>query len=255
MKKHLSDFTVTEKKRLEQSVLLKFTHPNPLPEMLPGQFAEVKIDHSPGTFLRRPFSVNYFDKAKNEFWLLVRLVGEGTRKLAEINPGDKVNMILPLGNSFTLPAGLNAKPLLIGGGIGTAPMLFLGAYLNEKGFNPTFLLGARSESDLLQLNEFKQYGDTFFTTEDGSVGEKGYVTQHSILKNGEFDHVYTCGPKPMMQAVANDAKKKGIFCEASLENTMACGFGVCLCCVENTCEGNVCVCKEGPVFNIKRLLW
>ena len=256
MKKHLSDFTVIEKTRLTAHfVLLKFTHPNPLPEMLPGQFAEVKIDNSPETFLRRPFSINYFDKIKNEFWLLIRLVGKGTLKLSEINPGDKVNMILPLGNSFSLPKSLNAKTLLIGGGCGTAPMLFLGAYLKAKGFAPTFLLGARSKPDLLQLDEFAKYGAVLITTEDGSAGEKGYITRHSILETDTFDHVYTCGPKPMMQAVANHAKEKNIFCEVSLENTMACGFGVCLCCVENTCEGNICVCKEGPVFNIKKLLW
>ena len=256
MKKYLLDFTATEKLRLTDNfVLLKFTGSNPLPKMLPGQFTEVKIDNSPDTYLRRPISINHFDAEKNEFWLLIRLVGPGTRKLAEIIPGNKVNMIIPLGNSFTLPDNSNAKPLLVGGGCGTAPMLFLGAYLKENGFNPTFLLGARSKSDLLQLDEFAKYGDIRITTEDGSEGEKGYVTQHSSLENGRFSHVYTCGPKPMMQAVASYAKRENIFCEVSLENTMACGFGVCLCCVENTCEGNICVCKEGPVFNINKLLW
>lgn len=256
MKKYLLDLKVTENLRVSGDyVQLKFTHSNPLPEILPGQFVEVKIEGSPKTFLRRPLSVNFTDKSKNELWLLIRLVGEGTRKLAEVKYGDEVNMILPLGNSFTLPTSKDAAPLLVGGGCGTAPMLFWGAYLKEKGYRPTFLLGARSKQDLLQLHEFKKYGEVFLTTEDGSEGEKGFVTQHSVLKLKNFDHVYTCGPKPMMVTVAGYAKKKGIFCEVSLENTMACGFGACLCCVENTSEGNVCVCKEGPVFNIEKLSW
>ena len=93
------------------------------------------------------------------------------------------------------------------------------------------------------------------TTEDGSLGEKGFVTNHSVLEGGQFDLIQTCGPKPMMLSVARYANEHAIECEASLENMMACGLGACLCCVEKTDEGNLCVCKEGPVFNIKRLLW
>ena len=97
--------------------------------------------------------------------------------------------------------------------------------------------------------------DRHVTTEDGSMGEKGFVTQHSVL-NEKIDHIACCGPLPMMQAVARIAREKNIECEVSLENTMACGLGACLCCVEDTADdGNVCVCKEGPVFNIKRLKW
>ena len=93
------------------------------------------------------------------------------------------------------------------------------------------------------------------TTEDGSFGEKGFVTNHSALASETFDRIAMCGPKPMMVAMARYAYKNGIECEASLENKMACGLGACLCCVEKTSEGNVCVCKEGPVINIKKLLW
>ena len=131
------------------------------------------------------------------------------------------------------------------------------------GAAPTFLLGARTASDLLMLDEFAKYGKVYVTTEDGSAGEKGFVTQHTILQT-PFDRIATCGPKPMMMAVARLAKMKDIDTEVSLENMMACGVGACLCCVEKTKDDsaadgnetrNVCVCKEGPVFNIKRLLW
>ena len=122
------------------------------------------------------------------------------------------------------------------------------------GAEPTFLLGARSAKDLLMLNEFKRYGRVFITTEDGTEGEQGFVTNHSILQQEKFDLISTCGPAPMMKAVARFAASADTECEVSLENKMACGVGACLCCVEKTKDkGNVCVCKEGPVINAKRL--
>ena len=147
------------------------------------------------------------------------------------------------------------KVLLVGGGVGVAPLLYFGKQLKDRGMEPTFLLGASSAKDLLMLEEFEKYGRVFVTTEDGTAGEKGFVTQHSLLQKESFDQISTCGPKPMMVAVARFARKEGVFCEASLENLMACGLGACLCCVEKTTEGNLCVCKEGPVFDVKRLMW
>ena len=257
MKKYILDLVVTENIKLHANhVLLKMTHANPLPEMVAGQFAEIRIDGSTTTFLRRPISINYVDREKNEIWFLVQLVGDGTRQLAKVKEGDVVNVVLPLGKGFTLPsAPADFKPLLVGGGVGTAPMLMLGSVLAKMGCKPTFLLGARSSKDLLQLDQFNELGDVYTTTEDGSMGEKGYVTQHTVLSHSQFDMIYSCGPKPMMMAVAKYAKANAIECEVSLENTMACGVGACLCCVEKTDEGHLCVCKEGPVFNIKKLLW
>lgn len=256
MKKYILDLQVTENIRLHANyVLLKLTHSAPLPEMLPGQFAEIRVDNSPSTFLRRPISINYVDREKNEVWFLVQLVGDGTRKLATLEKGDLLNVVLPLGNGFSMPQTPEEKVLLVGGGVGTAPMLYLGESLLKRGCKPSFLLGARSKNDLLQLEQFASLGEVYITTEDGSMGEKGYVTMHSVLKEHKFDMIYTCGPKPMMVAVAKYAKESDTECEVSLENTMACGVGACLCCVEKTDEGHVCVCKEGPVFNIKKLLW
>lgn len=256
MKKYILDLTVTENVELHANyALLKLTSSSVLPEMLPGQFAEIRIDGSSSTFLRRPISINFVDRERNEIWFLVQKVGDGTKRLCEAKAGDTINVVMPLGNGFTMPQNASDKLLLVGGGVGTAPMLYLGEQLAKKGFKPTFLLGARSSKDLLQLDQFAAYGDVYTTTEDGSHGEKGYVTQHSILNKEAFSHIYTCGPKPMMMAVAKYAKSHDINCEVSLENTMACGVGACLCCVENTEEGHLCVCKEGPVFNIKKLLW
>ena len=144
---------------------------------------------------------------------------------------------------------------MVGGGVGIAPLLFLGEKLAAMGCRPTFLLGARTASDLVELEQFNALGRVFLTTEDASAGERGFVTQHSVLEKECFARIYTCGPKPMMVAVAKYAKSQGIFCEVSLENKMACGLGACLCCVEDTTEGNICVCEKGPVLNINQLLW
>ena len=255
MKKFILDLKVLSVERIhERYVLIRLTDMNPLPQMLPGQFVELRVDGSPSTFLRRPISINFVDRERNELWLLVATVGDGTRKLAELKAGDLLNCVLPLGNGFT-PAQTNENILLVGGGVGVSPLLYMGSDMAKNGCKPTFLLGARTSKDLLMLDEFKKYGRVYVTTEDGSEGEKGFVTNHSLLQQERFDRISTCGPTPMMKAVARYATQAGIDCEASLENLMACGVGACLCCVEKTTEGNLCVCKEGPVFNINRLLW
>ncbi len=257
MKKYIIDFRVLSNERLHDNYsLLKLTPADgaKLPEILPGQFVEVRVDGSPQTFLRRPISVNYVDYLHNELWLLVREAGVGTRVLCSLQAGVLLNIVLPLGNSFSLPTSVQSRLLLIGGGVGVAPMLYWGKYLKEQGYTPEFLLGFRTAKDILQYEAFGQLGKVYISTEDGSFGERGFVTQHSVLEK-EFEQLYVCGPKPMMQAVARYANEHHVECEVSLENKMACGVGVCLCCVEDTAEGHVCVCKDGPVFNIKRLKW
>ncbi len=256
MKKQLIDLQVRVVEALNADhVLIRLTSHEPLPQTTPGQFVEVKVENSPNTFLRRPVSINYIDKANNEMWLLVHLVGDGTRALARLQKGATLNCIMPLGNGFTLPEQPGGNYLLVGGGVGAAPLLYYGTALREMGCNPVFLIGARTSQALLQIEMFEKTGTTFITTEDGSRGEKGYVTSHTALYANKFDRIAACGPKPMMQAVANYARQNGTECEVSLENLMACGIGACLCCIENTTQGNVRTCLEGPVFNIKQLKW
>ena len=255
MKKYILDLRVKSVEKVGgRYSLLKLTHEQPLPEMVPGQFVEVRVDNSPSTFLRRPISINFVDRDANELWLLVAAIGEGSRHITTLKPGDTLNCVLPLGNGFTMPKSSSDRVLLVGGGVGVAPLLYMGAEMKRNGIEPTFLLGARSAADLLEIDLFRRYGRVCITTEDASEGEKGFVTNHSVLGE-KFDMIATCGPKPMMVAVARYAYKAGVECEASLENMMACGLGACLCCVEKTTEGNLCVCKEGPVLNIKKLLW
>ena len=256
MKKYLLDLRIKSVEQLHQRyVLMKLSDEKPLPEMLPGQFVEIRVDGSPSTFLRRPISINFVDRDQNELWLLIAAVGDGTRRLAQLQPGDTLNCLLPLGNGFTMPVSKAEKILLVGGGVGVAPLLYMGAEMARQGIKPTFLLGARTSADLLMLDEYERYGRVYVTTEDGSQGEKGFVTNHSLLQKEQFSRIATCGPTPMMKAVAAYARKAEVECEVSLENLMACGLGACLCCVEKTTEGNLCVCKDGPVFNIRKLLW
>lgn len=258
MKKYVSDLkAVAVEVPRKDYVLLRLTDTNaPLPPILPGQFVEVLVRQSAETFLRRPISVNFVDYERNELWLLIHVVGEGTRALAATKAGDSVNCLFPLGNGFTVPEEKGKRLLLVGGGVGTAPLLYYGKLLKEAGCVPTFLLGGRTAGDVLQIDAFKEYGRVFVTTEDGTQGEKGFVTQHSLLHKEVFDGVATCGPKPMMVAVARYAVSAGMPCEVSLENMMACGMGACLCCVEKKRDGhNVCVCKDGPVFNVNELSW
>ena len=229
MKKYVKDLTIREVSfPHELYVLLKLTDTEPLPEMFPGQFVEVN---------------------------LIKKVGEGTHQLAELKAGGTLNIVFPLGNGFSPVQKKGEKVLLAGGGVGVAPLLDYGKYLKANGAEPVFLLGARSKSDLLEQELFKAIAPVYVTTEDGSEGEKGFVTQHTLLKNERFDRISVCGPKSMMVSVAKYAKATGTPCEVSLENMMACGLGACLCCVEKTVKGNVCVCKEGPVFNITDLTW
>ena len=252
--KQIADFTLVEKRDYGRSVLLRLRSQQPLPDIEPGQFVQVRVDGSPSTCLRRPISIHDVDYGQNEITLLVQQVGEGTRHLAAAHEGDTINMVLPLGNGFTLPEK-GEKCLLVGGGIGIAPLYYFAKVLNAKGVRPALLLGGKSESDLIRLADYQSLGETFVTTEDGSLGEKGFVTQHSVWQKQCFDKIYVCGPKPMMKAVAKLAAEKNVWCEVSLENLMACGLGACLCCVEDTVDGHVCVCKEGPVFNTRRLKW
>ena len=256
MKKYVLDLKVVSVESLsDKHVLIKLTDEKPLPEMKPGQFVEVRVDHSATTMLRRPISINFVDREKNQLWLLVAMVGDGTKQLGKLQAGDTLNCMLPLGNGFTMPTQKEQKFLLVGGGVGVAPLLYFGKMIKDFGAEVTFLLGARKDTDLLELDEFAKIGKVCITTEDGSAGEVGFVTNHSVLENEKFDMISTCGPKPMMVSVARFAKKTGVECEVSLENKMACGVGACLCCVEKTTEGHKCVCTDGPVINIKQLTW
>ncbi|MGE5425007.1 MAG: dihydroorotate dehydrogenase electron transfer subunit [Syntrophothermus sp.] len=250
------DVTVKQNTRLNQRhFVLTLKSDDPLPEMLPGQFVQVLVEDSPSTFLRRPFSIHEINYRTKTFNLLVQIKGEGSRHLSLLKKGSSLNVIYPLGNSFSMPSG--NKVLLVGGGCGVAPLLFLAQTLKQKGIQPDILVGFRSKDDIFEREEYEKFGNLLIITDDGTEGEKGIVTDHSLLQKEKLDYdcIYCCGPDPMMKSVAGIAAMHGIDCEVSLENLMACGFGVCLCCITPTDKGNERVCVEGPVFNTKKLRW
>lgn len=256
MGKYLNDFIITKTIGLTHKYQLIELHaPNGarLEEIKPGQFAQIKIDNGT-TFLRRPISIHDVDIENKTVKLLVCRNGNGTNTLCDMPAGAVINLMWPLGNSFSIPADSNDSVLLVGGGVGVAPLLYLGKILRNKNFNVNFLLAARTASDLLQLDAFRALGNVYLSTDDGSAGEKGLITQNSVL-DCVVKHIFCCGPMPMMKAVGKLCHERGIDCEVSLENVMACGIGACLCCVEKTVKGNRCVCTEGPVFNIDELTW
>lgn len=255
MSKRIEDLRVTGNKRIGKDLfILELFSERGLPQLEPGQFAQVRVDGSPDTFLRRPISIHDVDYESNTIKLLIQIAGEGTKKLSEAVSGTLINLVYPLGNTFSKPAA-GENILLAGGGCGVAPLLFLARRLNSVGFVPDILLGFRNSARMMEIDEYRAAGNVFIATEDGSAGSRGFVTDHPVLYSNTYDRVFCCGPDPMMKAVAGYCRDRGIACEVSLEKLMACGIGVCLCCVAETVRGNVCTCTEGPVFNTNDLRW
>ncbi|MDR2906535.1 MAG: dihydroorotate dehydrogenase electron transfer subunit [Bacteroidales bacterium] len=262
MKKVSRRLHVIENRPLSPDVfMLTLGSDQPLPEIKPGQFANLLIEPSGGAFLRRPLSIHDVDVANQFIKFYIQKKGKGTQQLAKLTTQDSVDVIFPLGNGFSgyevdLPRTPHPAPhiLLVGGGCGVAPLLFLAKTLNQQhGIRPTILIGGRSKKNILRIEDYVKYGQVLVMTEDGSMGDKGLVTDHPIFKQQKIDQIYCCGPSPMMKAVGKLAKEHHIPCQVSLENTMACGIGACLCCVTPTTEGHKCVCTDGPVFDVNDL--
>lgn len=256
MQKTVCDLVVMDNVQLNHdNYIIELQSAIQLTNIIPGQFVNVLVREADTTFLRRPFSIHDVDYVANSFSILVKTVGNGTRKLAKVQKGDKVDAVFPLGNGFSRPKKVE-KILLIGGGVGIAPMMQMARESKELGADVHILLGARTIHDHILIDAYAKHGTVHITTDDGSLGTKGFVVHHEIFgSNMGFDRIYCCGPDPMMHAVAKKAKALNIDCEVSLENMMACGYGVCLCCVTKTTQGNKCICTEGPIFNINDLLW
>ncbi|MCH5246538.1 MAG: dihydroorotate dehydrogenase electron transfer subunit [Muribaculaceae bacterium] len=225
-----------------------------LPLMQPGQFANIEIDCK-DVFLRRPISICDYIPARNIVKFAVRRAGKGTEFLASSKVGSILNILLPLGNGFTLPGESGCNILLIGGGVGSAPLLLLAKWLKSLDVSFEILLGAKTADEVILKDEFDALAHVHVSTDDGSLGSQGYVHFNPVLQNGEWNQLYVCGPMPMMRAVSQLAREKNIACQVSLENKMACGMGACLCCVEDTIKGNRCTCVDGPVFDINSLKW
>lgn len=212
-----------------------------------GQFVNVAVE---GKFLRRPISVCDYDQ--KSITLLYDVVGEGTKAMSLMREGERLDLLTGLGNGFSEENGCR-RPALLGGGIGCAPLYNLAKKLLAAGAKPVVILGFNSEADVVAEEMFRALGiETHIATVDGSKGTKGFVTDVIREKGLECDYFYACGPMPMLRAVCGSLEWSG---EVSLDERMACGFGVCMCCSVETKSGAKRICKEGPVFSKEDLIW
>lgn len=215
----------------------------------PGQFVNIAL---PEKFLRRPISI--CDWTADKLTLLVKEAGEGTRTLVRMAPGTALDTLSGLGNGFDFtPEATGPRPVLVGGGIGIAPLYGLARRMLESGRRPSLVLGFRSEQDAFYLEEFAALGlEVQAATEDGSFGAKGFVTD--VLSSfPEEVYVLSCGPTAMLRAVHSHPRVCGG--QFSFEARMACGFGACVGCSIPTKNGPRRVCKDGPVFRKEEILW
>lgn len=251
---------------------MRLTAPRNLLSARPGQFVMVKVRDSIDPLLRRPFGIfdlgvipAEYDGGCDAVYLemLYRVVGKGTAMLSSLHHGDHLDVLAPLGKGFDAgdPAG---EKVLVGGGIGLAPLYYLAKELVKT--SPVRLfIGGRTREDILCVTEFERLGiETYVATDDGTLGSSGLVTEvmeRYLAEGCNAKTIFACGPMPMLKAVAEIASRRSITCQVSLEAHMACGMGACLGCVVKGAEHSDghpdyrCVCKDGPVFASQELMW
>ena len=227
----------------------------------PGQFVMIRVRSGMDPLLRRPFSI--CGTERDSFLVLYRVVGEGTAILRDAKAGEILSVLGPLGTGFELPGG-DAIPLLVGGGIGVAPLLFLAQRLKKR--KTLFMMGFASEKEVLALPQIKgTRTKVSIATDDGSKGHSGFVTdllEDYLVKSGvekKRHRLFACGPKEMMKKIAGISASHSIPCQCCLEASMACGLGACLGCAikapESSGRAYVHVCKDGPVFSTEAIDW
>jgi len=241
---------------------IRFENPLMASHSLPGQFINIKVSDEAMPLWRRPFSIHRVDATQGWAEILFRVIGKGTELLAKKKPGDLLNAIGPLGNSFTFNSDKTRLALIVAGGLGIAPFLFLCDVLQEHGIASYLFYGAKTKAELCCLQEFGALTTKIYiATEDGSFGYRGFITELVNNKIGEIADLssaslFACGPNPMLQRLHDIATAQDISCQVSLETLMACGIGACLGCGVKTNEPEIryhYVCKNGPVFNSREI--
>jgi dihydroorotate dehydrogenase electron transfer subunit len=229
----------------------------------PGNFVHIRVCPDDYPLLRRAFSIHSVNRRKYNFDILFRVLGKGTEILSRTNPGEQLDVLGPVGNSFKLPSK-GKDIILVAGGMGIAPLWFLLTHLKDKGFDPTritFFYGVKTKMELLYLDRFKKTTTRLvLTTDDGSQGEKGLVTdsfRREINKRGKDRSnlfIYSCGPEMMLAKISDLAREFDLSCQISLETHMACGVGACWGCAVKSSDGTYRrVCADGPVFDTREV--
>lgn len=233
--------------------------------ILPGQFVHLQVDGGKLSMLRRPFSVFDANKQTGEIQIVYEVKGKGTEMMRKWKRGDRASLIAPLGNSWLTTLDSNYKKkigrvLIVGGGVGAAPLYMLVKNLVEKKITVDVVLGAKTEELLVLKSEFEDLSpcSLICATDDGSYGFEGFCTlpAKELLSNNVYDYAATCGPLPVMREVAKLARSRGAeHVEVSMEERMACGVGACKTCVVETVNGRLKACECGPIFDAEVITW
>jgi dihydroorotate dehydrogenase electron transfer subunit len=221
----------------------------------PGQFLHLRCSESYSPLLRRPISIAGADKGKGTLKIIYRVVGEGTRWLSRRKPGEVLDVLGPLGRGFPL----KERPVLVGGGLGVAPLMFLARRIAEtspQGSPRSAYIGFSTAEEAYGVEDLKSWGfEVTVTTDDGSLGKKGFPTDYLETELMKDNTLYACGPLPLLAKVKALGDQKDIPTYISLEERMACGIGACIgCSVKSSGQGYLKVCKDGPVFEAHRVI-
>lgn len=253
------DKVVSNERLCPKFYRLRFDAKAILKKAQPGQFVHIRVRDGLEPFLRRPFSIS---RAEKYVEILYEVVGPGTQALAAKQKGDALDVLGPLGKPFRMPPAGTKQVVMIGGGIGVAPFLFLSDVLRRgqassanggRCLSPVILYGGRTQDHVFPMTDFKRNGcRVHVATDDGSAGTHGRVSAlfSKIKADSKTTFLYACGPKPMIASVQDFARRHSLRGEICCEETMACGIGVCLGCSIPTKSGYKTVCCDGPVFNI-----
>ena len=262
---------VLENRKIKPLYFLLEIHCPPIAtKIIPGQFIMLKVSEDNYPFLRRPFSVyrSYPDnhperKKRGRLSIFYKRVGKGTQKMTEFEEGQRVDMIGPLGNGFTLPPHpFSTNIIFVGGGVGIVSLYSLAEVL--AGGKLFVFIGGKTRNDILCYADFKKLNSNIFTaTEDGSLGFRGtvidlFLSQRKKFKRNETNHLYACGPVGMLKELTRAIRFEQFVSQASLESRMGCGFGACWGCVVKTSDPKTPyqrVCREGPAFYLKDIVW
>ncbi|WP_257001026.1 dihydroorotate dehydrogenase electron transfer subunit [Terribacillus saccharophilus] len=223
--------------------------------ILPGQFLHLLVGEGSNHMLRRPISIAGVDKQESTITIIFKLLGEGTNSLSKAEPGDQLDALGPCGQGYPVDELQMEHALLVGGGIGVPPLYYLAQRLYEKGIQVTMVAGFQNKEQVFYEEAFRSLGDYYLATDDGSAGEKGFVTDIINKEAFHFDQFFTCGPTGMLKAVSTQlANEEGFI---SIEQRMGCGIGACFACVvpaPDSESGYKKICKDGPVFRSKEVV-
>ncbi|NLU50881.1 MAG: dihydroorotate dehydrogenase electron transfer subunit [Syntrophomonadaceae bacterium] len=240
---------------------LEFIAPDIARDALPGQFVHIRVTKSLDPLLRRPFGIYNVEKKIGSVTVFYKVVGRGTKILSDFHTAETLDVLGPLGRPFSIPPNLR-RAVLVGGGVGIAPLVYLARVLCERKVEVMVLLGGSTSGFLVGRDILKRMGiDHMVSTDDGSEGLRGRVTEllEKIIDRKRFDYIYSCGPEPMMARVTEIAQEYGIDGELSLEEHMACGIGACLGCAKEVVRDGrrsfAKVCTDGPVFKIGEVVF